>query len=66
MDGLDIVHIHWTQEHPEAPLKMEILHYGEVPFEGQLKGTYVRMVDRASSAYFYNVLIADRDSPADH
>ncbi len=38
MDGLDIVHIHWTQEHPEAPLKMDILHYGEVPFEGGLKG----------------------------
>ena len=52
MDGLDIVHIHWTQAHPEAPLKMEILHYGEVPFEGHLKGTYVRMVDHASSAYF--------------
>ena len=38
MDGLDIVHIHWTQEHPEAPLRMEMLHEGEVPFDGALKG----------------------------
>jgi hypothetical protein len=38
MDGLDIVRIHWTQEHPEAPLKMEILNYGEAPFDGPLKG----------------------------
>lgn len=37
MDGLDIVHIHWTQEHPEAPLKMKLLRYGEVPFDGPLK-----------------------------
>lgn len=37
MDGLDICHVHWTQEHPEAPLNMEILHEGEVPFDGKLK-----------------------------
>lgn len=38
MDGIDIVRVHWTQEHPEAPLKMEILNYGEVEFDGTLKG----------------------------
>jgi hypothetical protein len=37
MDGLDICHVHWTQEHPEAPLNMEILHEGEIPFDGKLK-----------------------------
>lgn len=38
MDGIDIVRIHWTQEHPEAPLKMEILNHGDVEFDGALKG----------------------------
>jgi hypothetical protein len=28
MDGVDIVHIHFLQEHPEAQLKMELLHQG--------------------------------------
>jgi hypothetical protein len=39
MDGLDIVHIHYTQESPDAPLKMKLLHYGEIPFDGPLKST---------------------------
>ncbi|KAJ6114298.1 hypothetical protein N7486_000076 [Penicillium sp. IBT 16267x] len=38
MDGIDIARIHWTQEHPEAPLKMEILNHGDVEFDGALKG----------------------------
>jgi hypothetical protein len=46
MDGLDIVRIHWTQEHPEAPLKMEILNYGEVPFHGPLKGMRSREAEK--------------------
>lgn len=37
MDGIDIVHIHFSQEHPEAQLKMERLYHGEVPFDGALK-----------------------------
>jgi hypothetical protein len=37
MDGLDIVHIHWTQESPDAVLKMNLLHHSEVPFDGPLK-----------------------------
>ncbi len=37
MDGLDITHIHFTQEHPEAPLYMKLLHDGEIPFDGPLK-----------------------------
>jgi hypothetical protein len=39
MDGLDIAHMHFTQEHPEAILKMELLHAGEVAFDGALKST---------------------------
>jgi hypothetical protein len=46
MDGLDLVHINWTQADPEASLKMDVLHYGEVPFEGPLKG----MQERYSSS----------------
>jgi hypothetical protein len=38
MDGIDIARIHWMQEHPEAPLKMEILNHGDVEFDGALKG----------------------------
>ena len=37
MDGLDIAHMHFTQENPEAPLKMRLLRHGEVEFDGDLK-----------------------------
>jgi levoglucosan kinase len=37
MDGLDIAHIHYTQESPDAPLKMRLLRAGEVAFDGALK-----------------------------
>lgn len=40
MDGLDIVHVHYTQESPEAPLKIKLLRAGEVSFDGQLKSEY--------------------------
>jgi hypothetical protein len=29
VDGIDCVHVHYTQEHPDAPLKMELLSYDE-------------------------------------
>ena len=29
VDGVDCVHVHYTQEHPDAPLKMELLNYDE-------------------------------------
>ena len=29
VDGIDCVHVHYTQEHPDAPLKMELLNYDE-------------------------------------
>jgi hypothetical protein len=29
VDGIDCVHVHYTQEHPDAPLKMELLAYDE-------------------------------------
>jgi 1,6-anhydro-N-acetylmuramate kinase len=37
MDGLDIAHIHFTQERPDAPLKMKLIRAGEVSFDGKLK-----------------------------
>jgi hypothetical protein len=37
MDGLDIAHVHYTQESPYAPLKMRLLRAGEVAFDGALK-----------------------------
>jgi hypothetical protein len=37
MDGLDIVHIHYTQESPGATLKLRLLREGEVSFDGALK-----------------------------
>jgi 1,6-anhydro-N-acetylmuramate kinase len=39
MDGLDIVHVHYTQESPGAALKMRLLRAGEVNFDGALKST---------------------------
>jgi hypothetical protein len=29
IDGVDCVHVHYTQEHPDSPLKMELLNYAE-------------------------------------
>ena len=29
VDGVDCVHVHYTQEHPDAPLKAELLNYDE-------------------------------------
>jgi hypothetical protein len=40
MDGLKIVHIHFTQASPDAPLKMNLLRAGEVSFDGKLKSVY--------------------------
>jgi 1,6-anhydro-N-acetylmuramate kinase len=37
MDGLDIAPIQYTQESPDAPLKMRLLREGEVAFDGALK-----------------------------
>jgi len=37
MDGIDIVHLHYTQERPDAPLKVQLLHEGEIEFDGELK-----------------------------
>jgi 1,6-anhydro-N-acetylmuramate kinase len=41
MDGLDIAHVHYTQDHPSAPLKMKLLHAGEVGFDGALKSVHI-------------------------
>jgi hypothetical protein len=50
MDGIDIARIHWTQEHPEAPLKMEILNHGDIEFDGALKGAPSRCAEIGSEA----------------
>ncbi|KFY94711.1 hypothetical protein V500_03105 [Pseudogymnoascus sp. VKM F-4518 (FW-2643)] len=44
MDGLDIAHIHYTQESPDAPLKMKLLRAGEVSFDGQLKDRVMNLI----------------------
>jgi len=44
MDGLDIVHIHYTQQSPDAPLKMKLLRAGEVGFDGQLKSEHTASI----------------------
>lgn len=44
MDGLDIVHMHFTQESPNSPLEMQLLHAGEVGFDGALKERVMRLI----------------------
>ncbi|PMD32502.1 UPF0075-domain-containing protein [Hyaloscypha variabilis F] len=44
MDGLDIAHVHYTQESPYAPLKMRLLRAGEVAFDGALKKRVMHLI----------------------
>lgn len=44
MDGLDIVVIHFTQQSPESPLRMQLLYAGEIPFDGALKDRVMRLI----------------------
>ena len=44
MDGLDIAHMHFTQESPESSLRMRLLHAGEVGFDGDLKARVMRLI----------------------
>ena len=44
MDGLDIVHMHFTQECPTSPLRMQLLHAGEIGFDGKLKKRVMRLI----------------------
>ena len=44
MDGLDIVHMHFTQASPRSPLRMRLLHSGEIGFDGELKKRVMRLV----------------------
>jgi 1,6-anhydro-N-acetylmuramate kinase len=44
MDGIDIVHIHFEQASPEAPLQMTLLHQGEVAFDGALKKRVMKII----------------------
>ena len=44
MDGIDIVHVHFTQETPADPLHMELLHHGEIAFPAKLKQKTMRVI----------------------
>lgn len=44
MDGLDIVHMHFSQDSPVSPLKMHLLHAGEIRFDGHLKKRVMRLI----------------------
>jgi 1,6-anhydro-N-acetylmuramate kinase len=44
MDGVDLVHVHFTQDDPTSPLKMQLLHYGEYPMPKKLKARVMRLI----------------------
>lgn len=44
MDGIDIVHVHFTQATPEEPLHMKLLHHGEIEFPATLKQKMMRAI----------------------
>jgi 1,6-anhydro-N-acetylmuramate kinase len=44
MDGVDLVHVHFTQDGPTTPLKMQLLHYGEYPMPKKLKARVMRLI----------------------
>lgn len=44
MDGVDLVHVHFTQDSPTTPLHMQLLHYGEYPMPKNLKERVMRLI----------------------
>ncbi|KAF4178299.1 hypothetical protein CNMCM8694_009231 [Aspergillus lentulus] len=44
MDGVDLVHVHFTQDSPRTPLKMQLLHYGEFPMPKKLKARVMKLI----------------------
>ncbi|ETN41522.1 uncharacterized protein HMPREF1541_03458 [Cyphellophora europaea CBS 101466] len=44
MDGLDIALMHFTQETPQSPLRVRLVHAGEVAFDGDLKKRVMRLI----------------------
>lgn len=44
MDGVDVVHVHFTQDSPTAPLNMQLLHYGEYPMPRKVKARVMKLI----------------------
>jgi 1,6-anhydro-N-acetylmuramate kinase len=44
MDGVDLVHVLFTQESPNAPLNMKLLHYDEYPMPQKIKRRVMRLI----------------------
>jgi 1,6-anhydro-N-acetylmuramate kinase len=44
MDGVDLVHVHFAQDSPTAPLNMQLLHYGEYPMPRKVKTRVMKLI----------------------
>ncbi len=44
MDGVDLVHVHFTQNSPSSQLNMQLLHYGEYPMPPKIKRRVMRLI----------------------
>lgn len=44
MDGIDVVHVHFTQDSPTAPLNMQLLHYGEYELPRKVKAKVMKLI----------------------
>jgi 1,6-anhydro-N-acetylmuramate kinase len=44
MDGVDLVHVHFTQDGPTSPLNVQLLHYGEYPMPKKLKAKVMKLI----------------------
>ncbi|KAI5243406.1 UPF0075 domain protein [Aureobasidium subglaciale] len=44
MDGIDVVHVHFTQDSPTAPLNMQLLHYGEHEMPRKVKARVMKLI----------------------
>jgi 1,6-anhydro-N-acetylmuramate kinase len=49
MDGVDVVHVHFTQDSPTSPLNMQLVHYGEYSMPREVKARVMKLIKESKT-----------------